>query len=77
VTTIDRRTVVTGAAAVATGGVAARLARLEAALPRARDGDPIVVVMEDRDGVRTNPGGGVIGRDTFVVVLGTRPDGPQ
>jgi hypothetical protein len=72
-----RRTVMTGSAAVAAGTVATRLARLERALPRPRDGDPIVVLLEDLDGVRTNPGGGAIGRDTVVVVIGTRPDGPQ
>jgi hypothetical protein len=73
----DRRTMMTGAAALATGGVATRLARLEAALPRARDGDPLVVVLEDRDGARTVRDGATIGADTLVLVIGTRPDGPQ
>ena len=48
-----RRHLVTTAGAIATGSIAARLARLEQRLPRSdgsvreRDGDPIVVTVED------------------------------
>jgi hypothetical protein len=60
---------------IATGSVAARLARLERALPREGDGAPLVMVFEDPDGGRDVRG--TIGRDTLVVVLRVRQDGPQ
>jgi hypothetical protein len=70
-----RRTVATMAGAAAMGTVATRLARLEARLGRPADGDPLVIVFEDRDGAREARG--AIGADSLVLVIGHRPDGPQ
>jgi hypothetical protein len=71
-----RRTMMTGVAAIGTGSVASRLARLERTLSheRPRDGDALVLVFEHPDGSREATGR--IGRDTTVAVIGVRPDGP-
>jgi hypothetical protein len=83
---MDRRRMVTGAAAIGAGSIAARLARLERALvPQPPDGDPLVIAFEVvANGTAAEPGAvlrtyeyrGTVGRDSHVVLIGSREDGP-
>jgi hypothetical protein len=67
----------TGVAAIGTGSVAARLARLERILAPARpqDGDALVFVREGLDGSRDVHG--TIGRDSLVIALRVVENGRQ